>query len=254
MTMKSTPYASLARHYDAFFLGLRGPLDAARRHALAAILPGVKTACDLACGTGTTALAFARLGIRTYAVDASEEMCRITRAKMKQARAPLKVIRADMRSFRLPEPVDLVTCEGDALNHVPRRSHLLPVTKAVARALRPGGFFYFDVNNAAGFERYWSGTVWIERPGAVLVVRNGHDPREKKAWSNVEVLVRQGRLWRRHSDRVDEVCWTRDEIEAALRSSGFGTLRAWDASRFFGANAIVRPGCRTLFLARKARP
>ncbi len=52
----------------------------------------------------------------------------------------------------MPEPGDLVSCEFDALNHVPRKADLALVAKAVARALRPGGHFCFDVNNRLSFD------------------------------------------------------------------------------------------------------
>lgn len=65
--MSTRPYALLAQHYDVLFLGSRAPLDAARQHALGRVLPGVTAACDLACGTGTTALALARKGIGALA-------------------------------------------------------------------------------------------------------------------------------------------------------------------------------------------
>ncbi len=131
--------------------------SAARERVLGRILPHVETACDLACGTGATALNLAHEGIRMYAVDLSPLMCRLTREKAARTRLPVRVLRADMRNFRLPEPVDLITCEYDALNHVPQPADLRTVAKVVARALRPGGYFYFDVNNSLGFERYWSG-------------------------------------------------------------------------------------------------
>ncbi|MGH7867991.1 MAG: class I SAM-dependent methyltransferase, partial [Candidatus Dormibacteraceae bacterium] len=67
-------------------------------------------ACDLACGTGTTALELASRGIKVFAVDLSPIMCRITRQKAICARAKINVLLGDMRTFRLPEPVDLITC------------------------------------------------------------------------------------------------------------------------------------------------
>ena len=67
-----------------------------------------------------------------------------------------------MRTFRLPKAMDLITCEFDALNHVPRKADLRRVARAVARALRAGGHFLFDVNNSLGFERYWAGAVWMQ--------------------------------------------------------------------------------------------
>src|SRR5574337_334676 len=137
---------------------------------LAVILRRAEAACDLACGTGTTAVEFARRGIRMYAVDASPAMCRLARKKARKAGVHLNVLHADMRSFRLPGTVDLVTCEFDAVNHVPRKSDFDRVARAVAGALRPGGWFFFDVNNRLAFEKAWTGTWRHELPGVVLVM------------------------------------------------------------------------------------
>lgn len=245
------PYHWLARYYDDVFLSFR-PTDLARERILRRILPRVRTACDLACGTGTTALILAGKGIKVYAVDLSPLMCRIAREKARRARLPVRVLRADMRNFRLPEEVDLITCEFDALNHVPRKADLRLVAKAVHRALRPGGYFFFDVNNSLGFERYWSGAVWFERPAVVMVMRSGHNRSADRAWSDIELFIREGSRWRRHQERVEEVCWDADEIRLTFREAGFDQLRAWDAAPFFGKNSPVVPGCRTVYLARQA--
>jgi len=245
------PYRWLAQYYDEIISSFRFPIDRARERLLSRIMPSVSTACDLACGTGTTALVFARKGITMYAVDLSPRMCRLTREKAERAGLPIRVLQADMRSFRLPKAVDLITCEYDALNHVPRKADLRKVARAVARALRAGGHFLFDVNNALGFERYWTGAVWFERPGVAVVMRNGHSRGAGRAWSDVEWFVRHGKLWRRYRERVEEVCWDADEVRLAFQETGFDQVRAWDAAPFFKHN--IGPGCRTVYLARKAR-
>lgn len=246
------PYRWLAEYYDELFGPWRKPMDLARKRLLRSVLPHVETGCDLACGTGTAALAFAHQGIRMYGVDLSPGMCRCARRKAAAAGMPLKVIHADMRNFVLPERVGLVSCEYDALNHVPRRADLRRVFRCVARALQPGGWFYFDVNNAEGFERYWTGTVWVEKPGIVLVMRNGHDLRRRRAWSDIEWFIRRGRLWERRRERVEEVCWTSEEIREALEAEGFDEVGTWDAAPFFGRGKLVTPGCRTIYLARRS--
>ena len=245
------PYKYLASYYDRVFGFAHSWGGAARAELLKEILPRIGSACDLACGTGTTALELARGGIRMCAVDLSPTMCELAAKKARAARLPVHVIQADMRTFRLPEPVELVTCEFDALNHVPRKSDLARVANAVSRALEPGGHFYFDVNNRLAFERAWPLTWWIEKPGVVVVMRGGYDRANEKAFADVEWFIRDGPCWRRRHERVEEVCWTPAEIRAALREAGFGQIRRWDATPLFAEDPLLRPGYRTFYLARK---
>ncbi len=245
------PYHWLAQYYDRVFTYHLGWTSAAHEKILGPILPKIKSACDLACGTGTTALALARDGIRVFGVDLSLEMCRVARQKAKHARMVLPIIRADMRSFRLPEKVDLVLCEYDAINHVPHRSDLSRVARCVARALHPGGYFYFDVNNRSGFASYWKGTYCIEKPGLLLVMKNGNEAARDRAWSACDWFIQEGSLWRRHRERVEEVCWSDAEIRRALRQAGFDTIESWDSLQFIRDFAELKRGCRTHYLARK---
>ncbi|MGH9433141.1 MAG: class I SAM-dependent DNA methyltransferase [Terriglobia bacterium] len=253
--MKKAPvlnqYSLLARHYDRFFTFHLDWYRRARRSVLGKMLPHIGSACDLACGTGTTALELASRGIKVFAVDLSPTMCRITRQKAARARAKISVLRADMRTFRLPEPVDLITCEFDAVNHVPKKSDLSRVASAASRAMRPGGYFYFDVNNRMAFQKIWPGTWQTEKPGLKLIMGGGYDRARDRGWTNVKWLVRTGSSWRRVHERVEQVSWTAKEIRKALRDAGFNKIRTWDATPFFRGDLRIRPGCRTFYLAQK---
>jgi SAM-dependent methyltransferase len=256
-TMRGTtaipPYTLLAEHYDDLFWSYQPLGQAAREQILRQILPKVASACDLACGTGTSAIALARAGIKMQAVDISPTMCALARKKVRLARLNVPVLNADMRSFRLPEPVDLVTCEFDAINHLPRKADLARVIKAVARTLRPGGYFYFDVNNRLSFEKVWGRDWWIEKPGIALIMHGGHDHDCQKAYTDVEWFILKGSSWRRFRERVEEVCWTAAEIRSTLRQAGFEQVRSWDAKPFFREIRHIRRGFRTFYLARKSR-
>jgi len=246
------PYKLLAEYYDRFWTFHLPWFEAARERVLGHILPRVESACDLACGTGTTALLLAANGIKMFAVDLSPVMCRLARQKARRVRLPLRVLRADMRAFRLPQPVDLVLCEFDALNHVPGKTDLALVASAVAEALRPGGHFYFDVNNRLAFKTIWPGTWWIEEPDVAIVMHGGYERLQDRGWTNIEWFLREGRYWRRRRERVEQVSWTPTEIRGALRQAGFDQVRAWDATPFFKDDPKIRPGCRTFYLARKS--
>src|ERR1041385_7349182 len=137
------PYKWIAHYYDQLFTFHTPWFEQARRRLLGHILPEVKSACDLACGTGTTALGLAAKGVKMFGVDLSPVMCKLSRQKARRLGLPFRVIQSDMRNFTLPEQVDLVLCEFDALNHIPNKSDLALVANSVARALRAGGHFYF---------------------------------------------------------------------------------------------------------------
>ncbi len=250
---KTNSYQFLSEYYDRIFSFAPAWGEPARRKILEPILPQVESACDLACGTGQTAMTFARRGVRMFAVDLSPGMCRAARANVRRAQLPVRVIRGDMRDFHLPEQVDLVTCEFDALNHVPEEGDLARVAKSVARALRPGGWFYFDLNNTLSFQVMWPDTMFIDTPDVALVMHGGYDRERDRAWSDVEWFIREGKLWRRRRERVEEVCWTRTEIRQALRAAGFDRIRSWDAAPILKDDPTIRPGFRTYYLARKVQ-
>jgi SAM-dependent methyltransferase len=187
-----------------------------------------------------------------YGVDISPTMCRLAREKARRLRLPLRVIQADMRNFHLPEPVDLILCEFDALNHVALKTDLACVVHAVNRALRPGGHFYFDVNNRLAFQVVWPGAWFIEKPGVALVMHGAYDRERDRGVTNVEWFLREGKLWRRRHEHVEQVAWTAVEMRQALRAAGFDRIHAYDATRFFVGDPRIRPGCRTFYLARKS--
>jgi SAM-dependent methyltransferase len=245
------PYGMAAKYYDQFF-NLHVPgYEAARQRLLGGILLQLESACDLACGTGTTALVLARKGIKMYGVDLSATMCRLAREKSRRLGLPLRVVHGDMRHFRLPEPVDLILCEFDALNHVDRKGDLALVGRAVSRALRPGGYFYFDVNNRMAFETMWPGTWWVEKPGVALIIHGGYDRERDRGWTQLEWFLRNGGCWRRRRERIEQVAWTEAEMSGALRKAGFDQISAFDGAPFFTGDPRIRPGCRTFYLARK---
>ena len=248
------PYARLAQYYDHFFTSHLPAYRRARERILGKIFRHTRRACDLACGTGTTAVELARRGIQVYAVDLSPAMCGLAREKARRAGSTVAVIRSDMQTFRLPERVDLITCEYDAVNHVPRKSDLARVARAAASALQPGGYFYFDVNNRRHLETNWPGAFCAEKRGVVMIMRGSYDRRRARGCVDFDWFVRERGRWRRFEERVEEVWWSASEIRRALCAAGFTNIRAWDARTFSRGRERFPAGCRTFYLAQKEFP
>lgn len=150
-------YSRLAPHYDRVFGSYARDLNGWLIPWIRRLVPRPGSAADLACGTGTTALALARKIPRVVAIDLRPEFATIVRARARKSTATrhIQALVADMRTFRLEEPVALITCFFDALNHLPRETDLLRTFRAVHRSLEPGGMFLFDINTPWALRKSW---------------------------------------------------------------------------------------------------
>ena len=102
-----------------------------------------KTAMDLACGTGILCQLLAENGIRASGMDFSAGMIAIARQRTPEIRYDV----ADMITYCPWEQFDLVTCTGDAINHIPALSDVARIFRNVYAYTAPGGWFIFDILN-----------------------------------------------------------------------------------------------------------
>ena len=102
-----------------------------------------KTSMDLACGTGILCEILHRSGIQAAGMDFSAGMIEIARNGSPEI--PYEV--ADMITYRPDRQFDLVTCTGDALNHIGDLADIEQIFQNVYAYLSPGGYFIFDILN-----------------------------------------------------------------------------------------------------------
>jgi len=129
-------YGEFAKYYD----GLNSMKDyRAETERLEAIARrfgrrGRTAWLDVACGTGRH-LEFLRRTHPVVGVDGSREMLRIARRRLPGVRFVL----GDMRSFRLGERFDIVSCLFSAIGHLRSERDLRVTFANLARHLNPGG-------------------------------------------------------------------------------------------------------------------
>jgi SAM-dependent methyltransferase len=247
------PYSLLARFYDRLIPGVPEMNRHAREAILGKRLRGFASACDLACGSGDTALDLARLGLDVQAVDLSPTFCKILRDEARRAGARIRVLRADMRSFRLRESVDLLVCEFAALNNLDLREDLSKVFRCVARALKPGGSFAFDVNTPLSFETQVPKGEWIDQPDFKLVMHGVVEDGGRRLPLHLEWFLPERGRFRHVRETIVHVCWTEAEIRSALRAAGFGKIRTFDGADVRPRSMGTPRGTDLYFLAERTK-
>ena len=130
-----------------------------------------KNSMDLGCGTGVLCRILRGSGIEAAGMDFSAGMIEIAR----QSDPGTAYEVADMITYCPRTQYDLVTCTGDALNHIDDPGDIRRIFQNVYRYTAPGGYFIFDILNenevSSGepFEMDFSETlrVWFQmtRPG-----------------------------------------------------------------------------------------
>ena len=130
-----------------------------------------RTALDMACGTGILCRILQENGIQTSGMDLSAGMIAIARENSPEISYDV----ADMTTYRPDRQFDLITCTGDAINHIPALSDVEKIFQNVHAMLTPGGYYVFDILNenevsdSEPFEMDFSDTtrVWFQmtRPG-----------------------------------------------------------------------------------------
>lgn len=179
----------------------------------------VKMSLDLACGSGVLCEKLFEQGIAAMGMDISEGMIRVARSRC--SAIPYEV--ADMLSFRPAGPFDLVTCTGDALNHILDFNDLEKVFSNVHRYLAPGGHFIFDILRESEvpasepfdfpFDETITARFSVEREGRLIrlkvaVFENGEQQLEEVITETLH--------------DIDAVC-------ALLHRCGFAVLRCADS-------------------------
>lgn len=178
-----------------------------------------KTSMDLACGTGILCEILHRQGIKASGMDFSAGMIDIARA----GNPDILYDVADMITYRPEKQFDLVTCTGDAINHIPDIGDVEKIFQNVYGYLSPGGFFVFDILNeneistSEPFEMDFSETVrvWFQMTR----------PEEKQV--NLKVRVYESNKLS-FEENIRETVHDVANICTLLRKCGFELVRCAD--------------------------
>ena len=210
------------------------------------LLPASGAVLDLCCGSGRLSHWLTVRGFEVSGVDGSEEMVRL--ARKNAPRASFRV--ADVRRFCEPESFDGVVCTFDSLNHLASGDDLLTVFQNVARSLRPGGLFFFDMNLDEGFRASAPETSSIVAEDHACITESVYDSRSRRGCSTITLFRLEDGNWRRSDVEVWEYCYPREQIVAALAEAGLPHFQTFEA----GTDFAMRAGAGRLFVLASKQP
>ena len=179
-----------------------------------------KRLLDVACGTGKSFLPFLERGYEVTACDVSAAMVEIA-ARKAGGRARTEV--ADMAALPVLGRHDLVTCLGDALNHLPHLEAVAAALRGMHANLVPGGLAVLDLNTLAAYREVpdavaedadrlvvWNGgAAAIREPGGAAVLA-----------IDVFERVAGGDLWSRRTARQPHRHHPIDDVLELLPAAG----------------------------------
>ena len=142
--------------------------------------PGQMNVLEIGCGAGRLTRALARVFGQVYAVDVSSEMIQIARAKL----APVPNVHLYNNNgvdlAVLPELTFDFAFSFIVFQHIPSFDVLLSYCREVARRLRPGGLFKFQVQGYKEPDKQadtWLGVGVSESEAAELARASGFEHR-----------------------------------------------------------------------------
>jgi SAM-dependent methyltransferase len=222
-----TAYESLAPFYNSYTssYGHEAWLANVEKIALSHGLRGNRV-LDVGCGTGKSFLPMLERGYEVTACDISPAM--VERAR-EVAGDETRVVVADARELPVLGRFDLVTSIDDALNYLLSEQELATAFEGIARNLRPGGLFAFDLNTLSCYRNYFLRDMAVEVDGAFFCWRGEAEPADVEPGAllaaSIEVFSSDGGdCWRRSSSRHVQRHHPPEVVERLLSDAGFALV------------------------------
>ncbi|MEU2760671.1 class I SAM-dependent methyltransferase [Streptomyces sp. NPDC007027] len=225
------PYSALAQVYDRWMAADRVPYDqwfsfTGKRFADSG--GEVRSVLDVACGTGMTIKALQEHGFEVTGVDASASMLDVARTRTAPGTELLCLSVPDERLAELG-PFDAALVCFDGANYLTGQDALPTALHQLARALRPGGVLVFDLSTRRTFEEIAALGEFGEDFGDFAYIWNTRHKPDTPAYEYlVSLFVPEGELFRRSVERHAQRYFTRDEVQSALRDTGFTDITVSD--------------------------
>jgi ubiquinone/menaquinone biosynthesis C-methylase UbiE len=215
-------------------------------------IPASGKLLDVACGEGTFANHSARQGWAVTGIDQSDEMLDLARKQSGKSSSDVKFLKVDMRELEFCDEFDLATCLFDTVNYMLEEIDLKLTFSSVNRALKPSGWFIFDMNTIYGLSTRWtaqSNSVPIDTEDLIAIHRPVFDFEKQLASMHITGFIRQNKYWERLDEIHQERGYPIESIKTLLEEIGFQVVDCLGKIEDFSPPKV--DSGRVWFIARK---
>jgi SAM-dependent methyltransferase len=209
-------------------------------------LPRGAAVLDLCCGDGRLAGVLDSQGYRVTGLDGSERMLEFARERCPH----VPFVAGDAREFRFEQGFDAIISTFDALNHVMTPDGFASVCRSVHRALKPGGYFAFDLNREEAYTELWAQTSTQIEPDMVSVAVGSYNRATRVADCRITLFRLFVDRWVRSDFMLSEFCHRGEDVMNSLYAAGFADAEEFDACTDLGMVGNIGKG-RSYYLGRR---
>lgn len=210
----NVPYDEIAKYYaDILFKMANG-----------------KRVLDMGCGTGNLTVRLADMGFNLIGQDASSEMLSIAANKSSK----VQWICQNMVETQLGERVDAVISTLDSINHLESCSEISNCFRCVAKSLKRGGAFIFDMNTPFKHREILGDNTFVyDVDGVYCVWQNTFYERDCGVDIDLDLFFEDddGR-YSRGEEHFREIALSEEEICHLLKDAGFEIANIWQYLTF----------------------
>lgn len=203
---------------------------------------------DIACGTGSVALLFAKEGYPVTGVDLSEEMLAVSYDKAKKSGLEISLFHQDMREFVLPYTVDTVTCFCDSLNYLLQPEDVQKTFHQVYNSLESGGVFLFDVHSLHKIRDIFADQTFTFVEDDISYIWDCFAEPGDQVVHELTIFVQEGDLYRRIEETHFQRGYSTKDLSSWLTKAGFTDITI---SADFTENAPSATSERIFFCGKK---
>lgn len=183
---------------------------------------------DLACGTGSLSVEFAKNGFEVIATDFSADMLMEAQNKAFSEVVNIMFLCQKMQETDLYGTVRAIVCSLDSINHLENIDEVRKTFSVLKNFIDDGGIMVFDVNTLYKHREILGNNTFIyDEKNVYCVWQNRLYPDNKTVGINLDFFVKNGSFYERFNENFKETVFSDEEITSAVEDAGFKVIKRY---------------------------